>query len=197
MAQTFLDHLALTEKNPLERISVLSGHHGRMPTFPSVSGVLQSTEKWGREVARVAMLMLQKNAKVPELTRVPPVEVLAMETTAGYFQEDPDVHAAVLFIHRMIHEGINVQDVIANVPGIHRRTLERRFSENVGHGILEEIQRARLERARLLLADSDHTLATISDQCGFSSMRHFHRVFMEREQLTPAEFRKKRRAPRS
>ncbi|MCC5848987.1 MAG: helix-turn-helix domain-containing protein [Verrucomicrobia bacterium] len=192
VAQAFLDHLALAVENPLERIAVISGHHGRMPTFPSVSGVMQSTEKWGSEVARVTMLLLKGRAKIPQLTRIPPAGVLPMETTAGHFQEDPDVHSAILFIHRMVHEGINVHDVIASLPGVHRRTLERRFSESVGHGILEEIQSARVERARLLLADSEHSLATISDQCGFSSVRHFHRVFMDREGVTPTAFRKQR-----
>jgi len=51
-----------------------------------------------------------------------------------------------------------------------------------------------LERAQQLLAQSDQTIAQISDLLGFASQGHFTRVFKQFAGRTPSEFRRVGRA---
>lgn len=188
-AQAVMDHLRLISPDFLQDVGIVSAHHSRHPTFPSVSGVQQSEERWGKTVARLALQILQEDAEIPMLTRIPPVGVMGRETTAFRNTHDLTVRQALRLIHRDVGLGINVQDVVNALDGIQRRALERRFMQSVGHSLLEEIQRARVDRACLLLTDTEQTLEDVASHSGFSDTRHLHRVFSERLHITPKQYR--------
>lgn len=47
----------------------------------------------------------------------------------------------------------------------------------------------RLRQAKHLLTQTDHTIDSIADECGFSSASHFTRAFRKANQLTPSQYR--------
>ena len=190
LAQTFVDHVGMVDESLLTRCALLSGHHGRMPTFPGISGVMQSEQTWGMEAARVALALLDAEAEPPPpLTLIPPKGIFALETTAGRFAADHEVRNARAFIHREVHKGINVQDVVNNASTLKRRALERRFQEAFGKTLLEEIQQARIERARLLLRESEMTMVEVAKQSGFTDPKHMKRVFIQTDGKKPSAYR--------
>lgn len=75
----------------------------------------------------------------------------------------------------------------AAISEVHFRRL---FSRSFGVPPARYIMRARIDRAKALMADSSRSLADISEQSGFSSPTYFYRVFREITGTTPAAYRK-------
>ncbi|MFQ9800805.1 MAG: helix-turn-helix domain-containing protein [Clostridia bacterium] len=46
------------------------------------------------------------------------------------------------------------------------------------------------KRAKSLLTNGTHTITSISEECGFSSLYHFCRVFKDKTGMTPTEYAK-------
>ena len=52
----------------------------------------------------------------------------------------------------------------------------------------KEIRILRLEKARKMLIKKENSLWQIAEQCGFSSVYHFCRMFKQRTGLTPTQY---------
>ncbi|HPA18815.1 MAG TPA: AraC family transcriptional regulator [Verrucomicrobiae bacterium] len=104
---------------------------------------------------------------------------------------DRFVAEAVRFIWSHGQPELAAAEVAAHLP-IARRSLERRFQRVLGHTILEEILRCRLERARRLLAETDMPLKAIAFAAGFSCAERMSKVFRRAEGISPAEYRRRR-----
>jgi LacI family transcriptional regulator len=82
-----------------------------------------------------------------------------------------------------------VSDVV-RAAQVARRSLERKFRAVLGRSPLEEIRRARLERVRELLVNTDLPMPTIAVRSGFDSAVRLTTVFREETGLTPTGFRR-------
>ncbi len=189
-AIAFIDHLRLVDENLLSRISLISGHHSALPFSPSISGVDQREMVWGMKLGEMVMRIALENGTVPSLTELEPAGIVEQESSAGVSTDDHDVLHAARYIRQSVQLGINVKDVVENGLGLGRRALERRFQNVMGHTILEEIQRARMDRARKLLREGEGNLQDVALQSGFTDHKHLQRVFTEREGITPGAYRK-------
>jgi AraC-like DNA-binding protein len=58
-----------------------------------------------------------------------------------------------------------------------------------GHTILEEIQMARIERAKRLLLETKHPISKVAHLSGFGTAGYFVQFFHERVGKTPRRFR--------
>ena len=96
--------------------------------------------------------------------------------------------AALNFIRSGAAEGIRVGDVAAHAA-TGRRTLETRFRELVGHTILEEIRRVRVQRVKQLLSDTDSSMPAVARRSGFSTPQRMSVVFRQATGLTPSAYR--------
>ena len=67
----------------------------------------------------------------------------------------------------------------ARLPGS-RNLFERRFREAIGHSVLAEILRIRLEKAQMLLLRPEIPIGAIAAFSGFASERALHDVFKSR-----------------
>ena len=70
-------------------------------------------------------------------------------------------------------------------------TLSRMIKRGTGANFKELLQRKRLNKAVQLLCDTSLPVNDIIAAVGYENNSYFHRVFRERYQLTPKEFRKK------
>ena len=73
-------------------------------------------------------------------------------------------------------------------------TLSRMIKRGTGANFTELLQRKRLSKAVQLLCDTSLSVNDIIAAVGYENNSYFHRVFRERYQLTPKEFRKKNSA---
>jgi len=120
-----------------------------------------------------------------------PLQVVARRSTDLSAISDAQVAQACGFIQAQAHRRLSVSD-IAQVVGVGRRTLERRFRTVLGRSLAEEIRRCHVERAKALLADEHLSLATIAHRAGFGSAKQFATAFRATTGMTPRAFRQRR-----
>ena len=73
---------------------------------------------------------------------------------------------------------------------IPRRTLERKIREETRLSLRELVDLRRLEEAENLLANTDRTVADITQACGFATTRSLELLFKRHHNQTPAAFGK-------
>ena len=156
---------------------------------PPMSSVATNSAQIGFEAARLLDQAMAKRRRLPPRIAVPPLGVVARQSTDTLAIDDADVAAIIRTIRRSSSNRLTVASLLNDVP-MRRRTVERRFRALLGHGIYDEIRRARVQRARELLVDSDLLMPAIAQRCGFSNAERFSRVFRKFCGKTPTAFRK-------
>lgn len=95
---------------------------------------------------------------------------------------------------KIVHENYN--NINLSVPFISERLflapnyLSRVFKEQTGENLLAYIQTVRINMAKKLLKNSNHTIEQISIETGFSNSDSFRRVFKKTEGITPGDYKK-------
>ncbi|NND34265.1 MAG: helix-turn-helix domain-containing protein [Saprospiraceae bacterium] len=96
-------------------------------------------------------------------------------------------------IRKIIEE--HIDDALFGVDQLCQETamsnsqLYRKLKAQSGLSAHELIQSIRLNRAKTLLMETDHTISEIAYQCGFNDPEYFGRVFKKEFGSTPSEFR--------
>ena len=78
---------------------------------------------------------------------------------------------------------------IAEAIGYDRSHLHRLFKAEIGMGIHEYISAVRINAAKGMLKDGNHSIADIASLLGFSSQSHFCRAFSEAVGVTPKDYK--------
>jgi LacI family transcriptional regulator len=157
-----------------------------------ITSVVPDFRKVGYVAAEMLDRMLAGYDACEERIRVPPLRVHEQESSDFPGFADEVVVRAARYIRRNACSGINASDVVRMMP-LSRRPLEKRFRQAFGRTILEEIQRARIAHASMLLAQSDLSVASIAEQAGFNSGQWFAEVFHETLGCSPTAYRRKYR----
>jgi len=92
------------------------------------------------------------------------------------------------YIEASIGGPISLDD-LASVAGVSRFHFHRQFRKSVGVTPHEYVLRARIERAKGLLTDSDLTVGEVSGAVGFADQSHFSNIFRKLTAMTPRGFR--------
>lgn len=77
--------------------------------------------------------------------------------------------------------------------GISLRRLNAISKTELGHSVLDEIVRLRIERAKRLILSTDDKLAAIAAATGFCNASYFSKVFLRLVGLSPREWRARQR----
>ena len=80
-------------------------------------------------------------------------------------------------------------DDLASVAGVSRFHFHRQFRKSVGVTPRAYVMRARIERAKGLLTESDLTVGEVSGAVGFADQSHFSNIFRRFTAMTPRGFR--------
>jgi AraC-like DNA-binding protein len=97
------------------------------------------------------------------------------------------------FVDRSYHEQITVEQA-ALILGLSRSHFMRCFRSASGESFLSWLNRYRIAKAKLLLASTDKTILTISEEVGFSDQSHFGQLFRRFINMTPRQYRESRSA---
>jgi len=135
-----------------------------------------------RAMEILALVLAPAQPEVPQPATQPFVKPLC----------DRLVAEVVRFIWSHSRPDLTVGDVVAHFP-VTRRSLERRVQRVLGHTILDEIVRCRIERARRLLRETDLPLKAVAVAAGFSGAERMSKVFRRAEGMAPAEYRRRHR----
>jgi transcriptional regulator GlxA family with amidase domain len=116
---------------------------------------------------------------------------VALQARFGVLQ--PKLTEAVTLMEANIEEPLSTDD-IAQLAGVSRRQLERLFKQYLGSLPSRYYLELRLQRARQLLRDTNHSIVQVGLMCGFSSGSHFSTAFGALFGNTPREERQRKLA---
>ncbi|WP_152363160.1 helix-turn-helix transcriptional regulator [Microlunatus speluncae] len=101
----------------------------------------------------------------------------------------PGVRRALAYVTRELDRPLTVHDLIAS-SGMSPTQFYDAFGAATGTSPKDYILRAKIARARALLADPDRKITDICYRLGFSFSQHFAEVFRRYEGMSPSEFRR-------
>lgn len=79
-------------------------------------------------------------------------------------------------------------DEITDRLGVSRRQMERLFRRHLDTTPRKYLQNMRLQRARILLAETDMPVVEVATACGYDSATHFSKRFREAYGMSPHKF---------
>jgi transcriptional regulator GlxA family with amidase domain len=123
-------------------------------------------------------------------TRIrPPGESQRMPVQWRYGITDRRMVRVINLMEQNIEHPLHTQ-TLAQIAGISRRQLERRFLSDFGKTPSRFYVELRLKHAQMLLLQSTGSLLDVALKCGFSSASHFGRCFRATYHETPARVRR-------
>jgi len=120
----------------------------------------------------------------------------AVRTPARARQNQAKVQRVIDYIQKRIADELTTAE-LAGVAHLSQVHLIRQFIRWTGHTPAEYIRRARVARARQLLAQVDLSIKEIARATGFKNPFHFSRVFRQIDGLAPTFYRETILARRS
>ena len=80
-------------------------------------------------------------------------------------------------------------DEMSKHVGMNKYAFCTFMRNNTGLSFSEYLNKIRLERAKVMLCNTDHNIAEIALECGFQSVTYFNRLFKRQYNTTPKEMR--------
>jgi LacI family transcriptional regulator len=132
---------------------------------------------------------LMNGKKPPEKPiRIPATGIVTRKSSDLLAVNHKGVANSLRFIWEHAHEPISVKNLV-DVAAMSRRGLHKAFLENVGRTPGQELQRVRIERAKRLLAESNHKLEVLAGLSGYQSANSFCVAFKQATGMSPKQFR--------
>lgn len=100
----------------------------------------------------------------------------------------PAVQKCCDYIEMNLTEKVRASDLAA-LAGYSEYYITRKFKEETGHFINDYVKFAKIERAKVLLQNTDLSVLEIAEQLGFTTRSYFGRSFREVAGMSPTEFR--------
>lgn len=155
---------------------------------PTVTSIIQPNFQVGYQAAK-ALDEQMKGLNSEFKIEIPPGDIVSRQSTDTYIVDDLNVKTALRFIADNYQSMVQVNDIVKETE-ISRRTLEKKFFDEVGHSILTEINLLKVTALKRQLSKTNKTLKQLCNEIGFSSDTHLIRVFKKHEAMTPDQYRK-------
>jgi LacI family transcriptional regulator len=153
-----------------------------------VSSVDTNLEMLGYTGAALLEDLMNGKPASPKPIRVPAVGIITRKSSDLLAVKHKGVANSLRFIWEHASQPISVKDLVG-VAAMSRRGLHKAFLDNVGRTPGQELQRVRIERAKRLLADSNHKLEVLANMCGYQSANSFCVAFKQATGQSPKQYR--------
>ncbi len=165
--------------------------------YPPLSSVATNAERIGYEAAALLDRLMSGDERGEAIKplELPPVGVVARQSSDTVALEDQAVASAVRYIRDNAHLPLRVSDV-SSALAMSRRSLERRFRDALQQGIADQITRAHIEKAKDVLARTEAAMPTVASASGFTNNKRFSETFRRITGMTPTAYRNRYRLPR-
>lgn len=104
-------------------------------------------------------------------------------------QTDKRIHRVVRWIHEHLTQNLSIETAAAQVH-VSPAAFSRFFRRSLGKTFTEYVNDLRCTEAAIQLRRSDKSIATIAQACGFSTLSHFNKQFLQRYEQTPRNYRR-------
>lgn len=155
---------------------------------PTLSSVALSGVEGGFEAAARLDKLMREGKNSPGRIVVDALRVVTRHSSDSIALDDRRVADALALIKRSRGRDISAE-LVAKQARVSRRELDSRFRELVGHSMVAEIQRVRLNQAKRLLEETDYPIPVVAEAAGYSSASYMIQVFRRQLDTTPAKYR--------
>jgi len=155
---------------------------------PPLISIEPNTRRTGYKAAELLDQLMHGQPVVETTHRISPVGICTRRSSDMLAIEDREIAAVLRFIREYACDGIQVRDLLREVP-LSRRVLESRFARLLGRTPHEEIVRVKLDRVKRLLRDTDLPLKAIARRAGFSSEDYLNVAFKRSFGMPPGRYR--------
>jgi LacI family transcriptional regulator len=159
-----------------------------------ISSVQLDFETLGYQAAETLDQLLQRRKPPAQPRLIPPKGIQRRRSSDILAVGDPLVAQAIRYMWDHLEHPLNVEKILDHLPPISRRQFERRFQETLGRSPAEELVRARVERAKNLLVQTNQAMPWIAARCGFGNYKVLAMVFKRITGIAPRDYRKNIRA---
>lgn len=115
-----------------------------------------------------------------------------METSHSEVRSWDPIQEAKMYIRRHLREKLTAQRV-ASAVHLSRTQFMQRFRAEAGQTFNEFVTACRLEEAKLMLSETDYSVAFISRTIGLTAASYFSEMFQKHTGFSPLEFRHRER----
>lgn len=162
-------------------------------TRAAIEGGLSTTMSYCIGDAYIKSIFLAKSAT--EVSSIKNQMYRDFITRVHNCRRNPDyskmVQSCCDYIELHLGEPLSIE-VLADRLGYAKYYLSARFKKETNATVGDYIKYARIERAKMLLATTDKSIAEIAEQTGFASRSFFSNTFKRCLGITPAAYRKEK-----
>lgn len=157
-------------------------------SHPMLSSIEIPWDRIGLAVGESIMDLLSGKLVSPGPRLIAPGTVVRRQSTDLVASQDPQVRRALGFMQNHFREDITVESMCQDL-NVCRRSLERRFAEQLGRTPWETLCHIRVDTAKSLLVNANHSISQIAEMSGFSNAERFCVVFKRLTGKRPSDFR--------
>lgn len=99
-----------------------------------------------------------------------------------------EIDEAVRLINEQAFRALSMQSLAASV-GLSQSQFTRKFQKEAGVSPVKYLTSIRLNRVKQLLAETDDTLESIAESCGYQNAFYLSRVFSKEMNMSPSRYR--------
>ncbi len=141
--------------------------------------------------------VLDLMAVLHELSLSPDSRTLSEDVTYNtelIYNDSERVEKVVAFINENFSRTIRLAEA-AELVEMAETAFSRFFKAKTGITFVDYLNDIRIGHASRLLIDTTSPIAEIAQECGFTSLTNFNRIFKKRKGLVPKDFREKHGTP--
>ena len=157
-----------------------------------ISGIDRDEDGKYRAAVRLLDRMMQGKADRNTVIAIRPKGVITRRSTDVTAVSDETLRRATTLISHDISSRFGPSKVAADMH-IPLRKLNKMSRAELGHSVLDEIVRLRVEEAKRMMLDSDDKLAAIAAASGFCNASYFSKVFRATVGISPRKWRSQHR----
>ncbi|MBO9604629.1 MAG: response regulator [Paenibacillaceae bacterium] len=140
-----------------------------------------------------ALHLLSDAAAVADWLRAETARFAGVLTRLAERKPPGVIERALEYVERHYMERCSLQDAAAHVY-LNAKYFSDLFRRETGHGYIHHLTKVRMEKAAILLSNTDRKVTDISQAVGYDDSNYFSTVFRKEFGLSPGEYRKKRPA---
>lgn len=93
------------------------------------------------------------------------------------------------YLNHHFAEDISVNSIAAALF-LNRDYISHVFKDETGYSVMAYVISLRINRAKLLLAETDRSITDIAMECGYTDFTYFSKQFKKHTNMSPSKFRK-------
>ena len=103
-------------------------------------------------------------------------------------QNEGRINKVLHYIQSHFKEQVNLQTA-SGLIHLSQSAFCKYFKRSIGKTFSDYVNEIRIAHACTLLIETDKTISTIANECGFENLAYFNRIFLKKKMMQPGRYR--------